>query len=463
MPRTPIQLVAGQAEAASKFVSSRTLENCFLEAALGQPALYGGPGFAARSTLATGPVRGFLDFNDVLLVVGGNRLYTITEAGTVTDVGQITGSGDTPMASNGLQAMIVSEDPDRSYIWDGATLSEITDDGFFAASSVAFLDQYFITSIKGTGRFQISALADGTSWSALDIATAESLPDNLERVFVDNRDLLLAGAKSIEGQYNSGDADFPFARSTLFFQIGVAGRDCMASVDNSLAFLADDGTCRIVRGGTPLVISTPAIANTIAGWSDPGAARAFPFAFRNHQFWALRHDDGCVIWDASAPGEDAWHVRKSYGSQTWLATHAVTIWNEVIFGDATGKLYTMDAETHTEAGTSLVRSITTAPLGPGVPFTLNEIELLIEPGVGVPTGQGSDPKVWMELSRNGGKTFGARMTRGIGARGETEKRIIWGGGFGQFRPEGGVVRFGISDPTAFVIKGAQADYTADAA
>lgn len=461
MARTPIQLVAGEAKAASAYISSRELVNCFLEAALGQPALYGGPGFASYKTLATAPVRGWIDFNDVLLVVAGNRLYTITEAGTVTDVGQILGAEDVECESNGLQAIIIARDASLGYIWDGTTLATIIAPGFFPAASVAFLDQYFITGIDDTGRFQLSGIADGTAWSALDIETAESLPDNLIRVFVDNRDLLLMGAKSIEGQYNSGNANFPFERSTLFFQIGVAGRDCVASVDNSVAFLANDGTVRIIRGGTPLVISTPAIAETIGRWTDPGAARALAFAFRNHQFWALRHNDGCVVWDASAPGEDSWHVRRSYGSETWRVTHAVTIWGRVLFADATGKIYTMDPDVCDEAGEALIRSVTTGPMGPGGPFTLNEIEVLMEPGVGVITGQGSDPDVWLELSRNGGKTFGARMTRKAGMRGEFEKRIIWSGGFGQFRPEGGVVRVGISDPVQFVIKGAQADYTVD--
>ncbi len=461
MPKTPIPLIAGEGRAASKFVSSRSLVNCYLESSGGRPALYGGPGFALRLTLSTGPVRGLHAFGDTLIAVGGNRLYTVTEAGVATDRGEIMGTDALTIADNGNQVMIVSEAEEKSYIWDGATLALITDDSFFPASSVAFLDQYFITSIKGTGRFQISDLADGTSWSALDVATAESLPDNLLRVFVDNRDLLLAGAGSMESQYNSGGADFPFARAQMFFQLGLAGRDAIASVDNTVAFLANDGTVRVVRGGTPVVISTPAIAHTISLWADKSQARAFSFSLRNHQFWVLRHPDGCVIWDASAPGEDAWHVRQSYGQDTWRIGYAANIWDKTIFADfATAKLYTLDDDVHAEASEPLVRYVASEPLGPGAYFTLNELELMAEPGA-VADGS-ADPKLWCELSRNGGKTWGARMERRLGARGEYEKRIVWDGGFGQFRPEGGVVRFGMSDPAPFVIKAAAADYTVDA-
>jgi hypothetical protein len=466
MARVPIPIVAGHDAAASRFVSSRTLVNCFVETVMGRPALYGGPGYSARQTLATGPVRGLHPFGDDLIAVGGNRLYTVTEGGTATDRGQILGASAVSMDDNGLEVVIVAEDAEKSYAWDGSTLAEITDADLSALSSVTFIDQYMVGSIKNTGRFQISALADATSWDALDVATAETRPDNLRRVVTDNRDLLLFGEKTIEGQYNSGDADFPFSRSQLFFECGLAGRDCLAPVDNTVAFLAVDKgggfTVRIIRGGTAVIISTPAIAHLISQWADPGAAKAFSYSLRNHQFWVLRHADGCVVWDASAAPDDAWHVRKSYGSETWAPAYAAHIWNTVILGAAdTGALYTLDMDTYAEAGEPLVRYVQTEPLGPGQYFTLNEVELLVEPGVGLLSGQGSDPEVWMELSRNGGKTWGSRMTRKLGQRGEYEKRIVWDGGFGQFRPEGGVVRFGISDPVSLAIKGAFADFTVD--
>jgi len=466
MPRTPIPILAGFGAAKSKFVSSRTLVNCFLEAANGQPALYGGPGFSLRVTLATGPLRGLYAFDTVLIAVSGNRLYTVTQGGVATDRGEVLGSTPVDISDNGLQVVIVAEDAEKSYYWDGTTFGEITDADLSPLSSVDFIDQYIVGGVKDSSTFQISDLADGVSWNALDIATAETRPDKLVRVWVDNRDLLLMGTRTIEGWYNSGDADFPFERSQLFFEIGLAGRDAVAAVDNSIAFLARDAqgglSIRLIRGGTPVIISNPAIMATVESWSDVSTAQAFGFSFRNHQFWALRHTDGCIVWDASAPPEDAWHVRKSYGSDTWRIGYAVGIWGVTILADATtGKLYTLDADTHSEAGTTLERYVVTAPLGPGAYFTLNSVELLIEPGVGLVSGQGSDPKVWMRLSRNGGRTWGARLERRIGERGDYEKRIIWNGGFGQFRPEGGVLEMGISDPVPFVMKGATADFTVD--
>lgn len=465
MAREELPLALGEGRAASRFVSSRTLVNCFLEPSGGRLALYGGPGFTLRKTLDTLPLRGIYPFGDVLIAVSGDRLYTVTEGGTATDRGNIETTGPVDISDNGLQAVIVGDT--KSYALDGTTyaLTQITDADLGQLTSIDFSDQYMIGSVANSGRFQISALADGTSWDALDVATAEARPDNLWRVWVDNRDLLLMGKTTIEGQYNSGASPFPFERSQLFLEIGLAGRDCVAAVDNSVAFLANDGTVRIIRGGTAVVISTPAIADIIASWTVPGNAQAFSFTLRNHSFWVLRHAEGCVMWDASLGGnpEQAWSVRKSYGSDTWRIAYAANIWSKTIFGDAdTGKLYTMDVNTHAEADDPLVRELVSMAMGPGgVPFTLNGVEILFEPGVGIVTGQGSDPEVWMQLSRNSGRTFGARVTRKLGARGNYEKRIIWQSGYGQFRPEGGVISLGCSDPVPFVLKQAFADFTPD--
>ena len=49
----------------------------------------------------------------------------------------------------------------------------------------------------------------------------------------------------------------------------------------------------------------------------------------------------------------------------------------------------------------------------------------------------------------------------IGERGDYEKRITWNGGFGPFRPQGGVLELGISDPAPFVLKAAWANFTQD--
>ena len=107
-----------------------------------------------------------------------------------------------------------------------------------------------------------------------------------------------------------------------------------------------------------------------------------------------------------------------------------------------------------------MRKVTTHTLGPGgTPFTLDKVELEVETGVGLATGQGSDPKIWMQLSRDSGRTWGARMERSLGLMGKRNTVVVWQGPFGDFPQTGGVIRLGISDPVRFVAKKAWADFT----
>ncbi len=458
--RVPIPLGRKLGETKSRFVSSETLINCFIEVdrETGLPNIYGGPGLTPFVTLATAGVRGLWPFGSVLVAVSGEAVYTVTAAAVATSRGAIPGEHPVVISDNGTQCVIVANP--TGYVLNSAyALSTISDGDFQAASSVDFLDQYMIFTKVGTGSFFLSALNDATSYDALDIASAERRPDNLLRVMVDNAEVLLFGEKTVEGQYDSGGSDFPFDRTQTFVEYGLAGTHAITRADNTVFWLTDRFTIRSLRGGTAGEVSDDALHAVIQGWTDPGTARGFTIDFRGHEFVTFRHPDGCIMLDAKT---GAWMKRESYGQSTWRAACAARIWGRTIVGDATtGDLYVIDDDAYDENGAAMVRFIESRTMGPGgAPFTLDGVEVEIEPGVGLVSGQGSDPKIWLELSRDSGKTFGARLERSIGARGITAKRITWGA-LGQFPPHGGVIRIGCSDPVSLVVGRAWADITPD--
>ncbi len=55
---------------------------------------------------------------------------------------------------------------------------------------------------------------------------------------------------------------------------------------------------------------------------------------------------------------------------------------------------------------------------------INRIELILQAGVGLSTGQGSDPLVMFRLSRDGGMTWDSELTMEIGKIGEYERRAF---------------------------------------
>jgi hypothetical protein len=460
MPRVPLPMPSRAGEMKSKFVSAQTLINCFVEMhPQTGPAIYGWPGLTLFATCGDGPIRGMIDFSGALVVVSGSTLYSVSRTGAVSPVGTISGTTAVIMAHNGFQVVIVAEDVDTSYVYDGVTVAEITDADFLGGSSVDFIDQYFVFTRKDSQQFFVSALADGASYDATDVASAEAKPDNLLRVIVDNREVMLFGTKSVEGWYNAGDADFPLARSTTFVEYGLAGRNAVAKADNTVFWLAPDNTVRALRGGTPQIISDHAVSNLIEAWSDPSATSAFVVSFRGHTFFVLRNPDGCVAIDAATglPFELV-----SYEMDTWRVGCAEFVWNGTVLGDAeNGAIYRLDPDAFDENGEPHVREWVSSTMNPsGSPFTLDEVEIDIEVGVGLVSGQGSNPVVWMKASRDSGESWGARMEREIGARGDRELRVVWED-FGQFPTHGGAISMGISDPVRFVVTRGWATFTED--
>lgn len=461
MPRVQIPLPNETGEAKSKFVSSQSLLNMFFEQDRhGHSALYSRVGWGAPFvTFADGPVRGMHRFGATLLVVSGESLYTVSNFGVSTNRGAVLGVDPVCMADNGAEAVIVSDEV--SYVWDGTTLAAITDVDFEEASSVDFIDQYLIFSKRDSGQFFISALADATSYDALDIATAETRPDNIVRAFTSGREVIMMGEESGDGYYNSGNADFPFDHTSTFFEIGIYGRDAITRADNTFVWLANDKSVRALRGGTAQRVSDHDIEAEIATWPDPGLTRCFTYNVRGHEFAVFRNPAGCVVWDAARGG--SWHKCRSNDSATWRVASAVTIWGQTYFGDALdGAIYAIDENVYSENGEAILREFVTHTIGPGgAPFTLDEVEIEIAVGVGISTGQGSDPKVWVQFSRDGGYTFGARIERRIGARGARDLRVKFDDGYGQFKPHGGVIKLGVSDPVEVSIVRAYANYTED--
>lgn len=472
MARLEIPLPRRHGQAKSKFVSSQTLVNAMLEqdAETGEYALYGAPGLSLFKDIGVAaPVRGVHDFNGVLLAVVGETLYTVTGAGVATARGTIAGIDAVIISNNGNEAAIVSDA--ASYAWNGTTLSlsTITDPDFQQANSVDFLDQYLIFTKANSGQFFLSDLASATSYDALDVATAESRPDALLRIIVQNREALLFGTRTMEDWYNAGDADFPLVRGQTYCEVGIIGKYAAAIIDNSVAWLASDKTVRVLRAGSPQIVSDAAISSEIEGWADASLTRAMTYTVRGHQVLVLRNPDGCLIWDASMPAQIAWSARKSQDSDTWRVGCMETMpagseWNgRIICGDAsTGKLYTLDVDANHENDAELTMELVSRTMGPGgQPFTLDSLEVMVEPGVSTPTGQGSNAIVWAQFSRDGGNTFGARLERSLGATGIAPKTIRWDG-LGQFPARGGVFKLGISDPVSRALTSAYAEVQADA-
>lgn len=428
-------------------------------------------GLALFSTIGGGIVRGQLRANDEHYAVVGTRLYKVTGAGVSTDLGEVEGSDYVDMAFNGNQLVIVADI--KSYSYDVATLAltEISDPNFELASSCASVASYEIYSVKDTGRFRWR-LTNTSTFEALDFATAEAESDALEAVRAVGNEVALLGRTSLEIWGPTGDtgADAFAKTSTASVQIGCVSRDAAIVMDSGLTFVGRDGKAGGVsvyrmEGYTPRKVSPPEVDVYLEGAATPSDIKAFAYQQRGHLFYVLTlPNEWTLYWDVAT---NTWGYRKSgywaVGAEPdggWDAVTYALNGSKQIVGGSEGNLYEITAAALTEGGVGINREATSAQLYfNGKRTFMTRLELELEAGVGLSSGQGSDPVVMMSVSDDGGKTWSAARNAGMGAIGQNKWRAIWLA-CGSFRQR--VVKFRVSDPVQVVFVTAHADVTVGA-
>lgn len=428
---------------ASLPLSSQRMLNAYLEPAPPNAKTSAAvvPSFGIKPLLnvGTGPIRGGFYLNGIAYVVSGVALYSIDISLKPLNLGVIPGGSPVFMEHDGHHLMIVSAG--SGYLWDGSTLSEITDPNFPGYQWLTYLDGYMIGG-PGDGTFYINHTAfDPTGWNALDFESTESFPDFIMTGIVDHRELFLFGRQKAEVWYNSGNADFPLSRTASgYMEIGTTSRWGPAKIDNTIYFPANDGTVRRVDGYTPIRISQTAMEQAIAKYA-PQEPLGFTWIENGHSMYGLTYKEGTWVFDIST---QLWHERQSYGFSNWRPAFIMRGANVTYVGDRlSNRVGTLDAQTYAEWDQPLVSEVTAPSVAQDnqlIPHA--SLELIFEQGVGLSSGQGSDPTVGLQWSDDGGRTWGHEIRRPLGKAGEFRRTALFNR-LGQSRDR--VYRYRVSD------------------
>ncbi len=171
--------------------------------------------------------------------------------------------------------------------------------------------------------------------------------------------------------------------------------------------------------------------------------------------YVLSCSTGTFAYDMAT---QAWHRRQSNGLDNWRVGMAVRCYDTTIFGsNTTGKLYTASLDTYAEDGETISMQIDlpTIESQDGRRLTQYSFELLCEAGVGLNSGQGSDPQCVLTYSDDGGRTWSNEMWRSMGAIGEYTTRPTWGP-LGDFLTR--QMRLVITDPVRRLTLGYRSDH-----
>jgi hypothetical protein len=493
-------------------VDTETLVNCYIESATNPNAktirsIFGRPGLKTFGNWGELPARGVHQFGDRAYAVFQDRLEVIRPDGISFVAGfLLTDSGFVSMDDNGTQLMIV--DGKNGYIFpgeslvvtvetpllvlplnlaspsvmtsttvdapllilsitlalptvvavqEGGDLVRITDPDFpDNPSHVTYLDGFFIVNDEGTDQWYVSSLKDGSAWNGLDFASAESDPDKLRNVVADHGELWLFGDRSTEVWQNTGQADFQFERlEGAKIQWGVHAPWSIARYADTLVALAvdDHGAVQVISfiNYQPKRISNDGIEEAIAGYSLSTDAIAWVMVDRGRQFYVLSFPTGGQAF-AYDVRENEWHELKTGVGARFVPQHHIYFLGKHLVSDYTaGNLWEQAAGLFDDNGEEIHLKARGYHIHDSERLIGHaSLQVVFEAGVGLATGQGSDPQAMLRWSNDGGATWSNEYWRGIGKGGNYRARAIWRS-LGRARDR--VYELTVTDPVKRVIVG----------
>lgn len=428
------------------------------------------PGLTLLANVGTGPIRGLHTFGGYLYVVSGQNVYKVDTSYTATLIGnfqdadltaytiagsnfQITTASNTPvsMADCGSQLFIVCNGP--SYVYkpsDGSFVRVISSGDFnISVGNVVYFNSYFVVNQLGTNNMFVSAHLDGTTWNMGDTASTDGTADNIVGIIVDHKEMWVFGVNTTEVWYDAGNAGFQYAPiQGAFFEIGCAAAATLAKLDNSVFWLGSDtrgqGIVYRTNGYSGERISTHAVEWQIQQYGDLSTAIAYTYQQDGHSFYVLIFPSANTTWVYDVATQ-SWHERCGFsnGQFTRHRGNCQTFFNNVtVIGDyQNGNIYKFDLTNYSDNGSvqKWLRSWRALPPDGNVsawrymPPSGNtmkrtahhSLQLDCEAGVGLNSGQGSDPQVMLRWSDDGGHTWSNEHWVSIGAIGNYGQRAIW--------------------------------------
>lgn len=419
-------------------------------------------------------VRQLYETNEVLYGVVGHKFYQIDAAGTRFEKGELlTGAGPVSIVSNGLQVMIV--DGRNQYVYTIATdtFQQNPTADFLGCNVATYQDGYGILPVPNSTTWYITDLFDFSVINPLEFASANTDEQWIVSAVSKSQEVWLLKRNSTEIWYDTGNADFPFQRrQTLIIRYGCAAPYSLLKMDsNTLLWLArnEHAKLNVIRldgyeasvisnDAVETAISSYAVINDAIGYVDQGSD--------GHVFYILTFPtaDRTWVYDLST---GLWHERRSElnNEKPFIFPtrqgrdrgncYALFSGKRLVGDFQTGNIFALDDNINTENDILITRERTTCHVSEDERFLfINNFQLIAETGVGLNDGEGSDPQIMLQVSKNGAVTFGVERWRSLGRQGYYKHRVKWNA-LGASRDW--VFRLRIRSPVKVFILGARAD------
>ena len=411
-------------------------------------------GIIEASDDATGPCRGMLYMEDLdkLYHVHSSSVWKTTLSGTTfttTRIGTLPGIDVVQMSRNqNADAELFIQTSADCFVIASDSVNTITDGDFPADIITADYASGYTVVGQEDRSFNISSINDSLAWAALDFDTFQQKAGKLIRIEENAGEIVGFCSSWMEFWRDTGNADFPFT-PVAFRSRGLKAKNAVIRCDNTLMFPGDDGVVYRLENYDPKRISNHAVERLISADSSSSDMIGFGWSYDGHAFANLTGTDWSRCYDAVT---GVWHQRQTDGYDTWRGRFSVPAWDRVMIGDTlTGKIGYLDRGTYTEFGDTMIWGVDSPPLhvfpNGGI---VDALHIDVATGYGLLSGQGSDPLIMLQVSKDGGTTFQQYRELSLGIQGKYATRVT-ARNLGRFGPKGIVFRLRISDPVARAI------------
>jgi len=463
-----VALFGASTRSKSATVSVQRRLNCYFELRKDgdktKIACFGTPGLAPAFALPTPaglPARALLGTQSTLYALAYNQFLQLAPANGATLFAGTVGSvaGNASMATNSGNSQVLVADGAVGYIYKPslASFTAIGSNYPTGAKTITFVSNFFVAEQPGTQLFWVSNANDGSTWNALGFASASAYPDNI--LAVDNLAGILVTFSELHTEFwqTTGQSPVPFAPVTSAAnEFGLAAIFSRGHVDQSLIFLAQnrEGQAQVVqlRGYQAIVISDSDIESIINGFTTVSDATCLTYGVDTHKFYQLTfpsagrsflYDCSTTLWSEVQTGASVIPVRHTANLSTYAA-------GKMFVSDyATSQIYNFSTSQYTDNGATIAREVVTRHLLSA--FNRIRVSMLyldMETGVGLQSGQGSNPQIMLQYSKDNGRTWSAERWTTLGLVGQYLTRVIWRR-FGSTRDATWRIR--MTDPVKFVI------------
>ena len=299
------------------------------------------------------------------------------------------------------------------------------------------LNGYFLRFDIASSTLGISDLLDGTTWDPTQIAQRSIAPDPWRAMIVANQRVWLLGEETTEVWYDAGTSPFPLAAVTgLVIPYGIRAPFSLRRVGSSLMWISQttNGDAIVVEGQgyDPQRVSTFAVEYAWSRYGRIDDAVGFSYQQLGHTFYEVNFPSANATWVYDQT-MGLWHERGHWNTtlsryEAWGPQfHAFAFGTHLVLDFRTGAILELTPDAFTDVGGAVMRRerIPPALFAEHKRLFVDAFEVYLESGLGLVSGQGSDPQVMLSWSPDGGKTFGAEHWRTAGALGAYSTRVRW--------------------------------------